>query len=125
MGRGAGPKGKRVAGRPALSDFMEANVPEADRARAGEVVVRIVNGTLFEVAQIARARAGQKPLDMTDETRAFMNQSVLALSELTPYPCLLNPPYAADEPTRSNLGGRPPPSKQNRQKYKIEKTKYV
>ncbi len=89
VGTAAGPNGKPVAGLQALSDFMEANVPEADRARAGEVVVRIVNGTLFEVAQIARARAGQKPMDMTDETRAFMNQAVLALSDLTLYPAPL------------------------------------
>ncbi len=89
VGTAAGPNGKPVAGLQALSDFMEANVPEADRARAGEVVVRIVNGTLFEVAQIARARAGLKPLDMTDASRAFMNQAVLALSDLTLYPAPL------------------------------------
>ena len=89
VGTAAGPNGKPVAGLQALSDFMEANVPEADRARAGEVVVRIVNGTLFEVAQIARARAGQKPMDMSDETRAFMNQAVLALSDLALYPAPL------------------------------------
>jgi cytochrome c biogenesis protein len=86
VGTAAGPNGKPVAGLQALSDFMEANVPEADRARAGEVVVRIVNGALLEVAQIARARAGLKPLDMSDATRAFMNQAVLALSDLTLYP---------------------------------------
>jgi cytochrome c biogenesis protein len=86
VGTAAGPNGKPVAGLQALSDFMEANVPEADRARAGEVVVRIVNGTLFEVAQIARARAGLKAMDMSDASRAFMNQAVLALSDLTLYP---------------------------------------
>lgn len=81
--------GKPLAGLQALSDFLQANVPETDRARAGEVVVRIVNGALFEVAQIARARAGRKPLEATDATRAFMNQSVLALSDLTLYPAPL------------------------------------
>jgi cytochrome c biogenesis protein len=86
VGTAVGPNGKPVAGLQALSDFMEANVPEADRARAGEVVVRIVNGALFEVAQIARARAGLKAIDMTDASRAFMNQAVLALSDLTLYP---------------------------------------
>ncbi len=89
VGTAPGANGKPVSGLQALSDFMESNVPEADRARAGEVVVRIVNGALFEVAQIARARAGQKPLEMTDATRAFMNQSVLALSDLSLYPAPL------------------------------------
>ncbi|MEY4711030.1 MAG: hypothetical protein RIS88_480 [Pseudomonadota bacterium] len=85
-GSPTGANGKPVSGLQALSDFMEANIPEADRARAGEVVVRIVNGALFEVAQIARERTRRKPLDMTDATRAFMNQSVLALSDLALYP---------------------------------------
>jgi cytochrome c biogenesis protein len=81
--------GKPVAGLQALSDFMEANIPEAERARAGEVVVRIVNGALFEVAQIARTRTGAKPMELTDTSRAFMNQAVLALSDLTLYPAPL------------------------------------
>ena len=85
----AGPDGKPVAGLQALSDFMEANVPEAERARAGEVLVRIVNGALLEVAQVARARAGQKPLEITSQTQAFLNQSVLALSDLALYPAPL------------------------------------
>ncbi len=85
-GTAPGANGKPVSGLQALSDFMEANIPEADRARAGEVVVRIVNGALFEVAQMARERARQKPMDTTDATRAFMNQSVLALSDLALYP---------------------------------------
>ncbi|MEY2801876.1 MAG: hypothetical protein RL513_1461 [Pseudomonadota bacterium] len=86
VGTPDGANGKPVSGLQALSEFMEANIPEADRARAGEVVVRIVNGALFEVAQIARERARQKPMEMTDATRAFMNQSVLALSDLALYP---------------------------------------
>ncbi|MEY2617311.1 MAG: hypothetical protein RL522_313 [Pseudomonadota bacterium] len=88
-GTPAGANGKPVAGLQALSDFMESNIPEAERARAGEVVVRIVNGALLEVAQIARERADQKPLELTEATRAFMNQAVLALSDLTLYPAPL------------------------------------
>lgn len=77
---------KPVAGLQAISDFMEVNVPEAERARAGEVVVRILNGALFELAQLARARAGEKALVPSDETAAFMNQAVLALSDVPLYP---------------------------------------
>jgi cytochrome c biogenesis protein len=39
-----------IGGLQAISDFMEANVPEAERERAGEVLMRILNGTLFELA---------------------------------------------------------------------------
>ncbi|HSW17195.1 MAG TPA: cytochrome c biogenesis protein ResB [Ramlibacter sp.] len=82
-----GPAGaKQSAGLQAISDFMETNVPEAERARAGEVVVRILNGALFELAQISRERVGQKPLTPSDSTMAFMNQAVLALSDVHLYP---------------------------------------
>jgi cytochrome c biogenesis protein len=43
-------------GLQAMSDFMEASVPEAERERAAEVLLRILNGSLFELAQLARER---------------------------------------------------------------------
>mgnify|MGYP000894246041 CR=1 FL=1 len=81
--------GKPTGGLQAVSDFMEANVPEAERARAGEVLVRILNGTLFEVAQLSRERAGLAPLPQDDKTRAFMTQAVLSLSDAQIYPAPL------------------------------------
>ncbi len=75
-----------VRGLQALSEFMETKVPEAERARAGEVVVRILSGTLFELAQLAQQRAGLAPLPADVRTQAFLNQAVLALSDLSLYP---------------------------------------
>ena len=65
---------------------MEGNVPEAERNRAGEVLVRILNGVLFELAQITREDAGQVPLPRDEKTQAFMAQSVLSLSDAHHYP---------------------------------------
>jgi cytochrome c biogenesis protein len=84
-----GPDGKRTGGLQAISDFMEANVPEAERSRAGEVLVRILNGALFELAQLTRERAGLKPLAQSDQTQAFMTQAVLSLSDAQIYPAPL------------------------------------
>ena len=81
--------GKPTGGLQAVSDFMEANVPEADRARAGEVLVRILNGALFEVAQLSRQRAGLPPLEQSAQTQSFMTQSVLSLSDAQIYPAPL------------------------------------
>ena len=76
-----------LGGLQAVSRFMETNVPEAERERAGEVLVRILNGTLFELLQISREQAGLKPLNGEDEaTQRFMTQSVLALSDAFFYP---------------------------------------
>ncbi|MEK9952598.1 MAG: cytochrome c biogenesis protein ResB, partial [Curvibacter sp.] len=73
-------------GLQAVADFMEGNVPEAERARAGEMLVRILNGTLFELLQVARERAGLKPLAADESTQAYMTQAVLALSDAHFYP---------------------------------------
>jgi cytochrome c biogenesis protein len=78
-------KGKKESGLQALADFLETNVPEAERARAGEMFVRILNGTLVELEMAAREQAGVKPLP-SDKLRGFMSQSVLALSDAPFYP---------------------------------------
>jgi cytochrome c biogenesis protein len=77
-------KGKKVAGLQALADFLEANVPETERARAGEMFVRILNGTLLELDTVAREQAAAKPLP-EDKIQGFMSQAVLALSDAPLY----------------------------------------
>ncbi|WP_421956533.1 cytochrome c biogenesis protein ResB [Polaromonas sp.] len=90
---GAGPEGgssgdaaTKVAGLQAISDFMEVNVPEAERNRAGEVLVRILNGVLFELTQMTRQQAGLQPLPQDEKTQGFMAQMVLSLSDAHHYP---------------------------------------
>ncbi len=77
---------KKVAGLQAISDFMEANVPEAERNRAGDVLIRILNGVLFELTQMTRQQAGLKPLAQDEKTQGFMSQMVLSLSDAFHYP---------------------------------------
>jgi len=76
--------GKPVAGLQAIADFMEANVPEAERNRAGEMLVRILNGVLFELDALARQQAGAQPMPQ-DKVQSFMSQAVLALSDAPLY----------------------------------------
>ncbi len=80
------PGSRAPGGLQAVADFMENNVPEAERERAGEMLVRILNGALFELLQVARERAGLKPLASDESTQAFMMQAVLALSDAYFYP---------------------------------------
>ena len=77
-------KGRPVAGLQAIADFMEANVPEAERNRAGEMLIRILNGVLFELDAAAREQAGVKPLP-EEKIQGYMSQSVLALSDAPLY----------------------------------------
>jgi cytochrome c biogenesis protein len=74
------------AGLQAVADFIEKNVPEAEREKASEVLIRILNGALFELMQLTRAEAGLKPLDLSDKTQSYMMQMVLSLSDAGIYP---------------------------------------
>jgi cytochrome c biogenesis protein len=74
------------AGLQAISDFMEMNVPEAERGRAGEVLVRILNGVLFELVSMSREQAGLPPMAQDEKTQNFMSQAVLSLSDAHHYP---------------------------------------
>ncbi|MDB5896477.1 MAG: cytochrome c biosis protein rane protein-like protein [Ramlibacter sp.] len=78
--------GKPAGGLQAVSAFLETNVPEAERPRAGEVLVRILNGALFHLAQLSREQAGAKPMARDERSQAFMTQAVLALSDVYAYP---------------------------------------
>ncbi|MFM6992483.1 MAG: cytochrome c biogenesis protein ResB, partial [Rhodoferax sp.] len=65
-----------VAGLQAISDFIEANVPEAERSKAGEVLVRILNGVLFELELVSREQAGLPVFAGDARGQAFMTQAV-------------------------------------------------
>ena len=75
-----------TSGLQAISDFLESRVPEAERTRAGEVLVRLLNGVLYELIQIDRGRAGLEPLPADDKTLAYTAQTILALSDAPFYP---------------------------------------
>lgn len=77
---------KAAGGLQAVADFIDANVPEAERSKAGDVLIRILNGVLFELAQLSREQAKLPALDTGEVSQAFMTHAVLALSELPLYP---------------------------------------
>ncbi|MEO8298847.1 MAG: cytochrome c biogenesis protein ResB [Burkholderiales bacterium] len=81
--------GAAVAGLQALQDFIEANVPETDRVRTTEVLVRILNGSLFELVNLVRERDSQAALAPDEATQRFMGQAVLALADSFAYPAPL------------------------------------
>lgn len=75
-----------VAGLQALSDFIERNVVAGEREKASEVLIHILNGCLFELLQLSRARDGLPAIASDRSSEAFMTQSVLALSDAPLYP---------------------------------------
>jgi cytochrome c biogenesis protein len=85
-GATAKPGDETRGGLPALSQFLEREVPEPQRAQFSEVLLRVLNGCLFELHQLARERAGLKRAAINAATQAFMTQAVLSLSDSLYYP---------------------------------------
>lgn len=78
--------GKPDGGLQAVAQFIESSVPEAERERASEVLLRILNGVLYDLAQLSREKAGLSAMEAGPQTLAFMTQSVFALSDAQFYP---------------------------------------
>jgi cytochrome c biogenesis protein len=80
---------KAPGGLPALAEFLERNVPKDQLAKASDVFIRVLNGTLWQLWQVSRAQAGlPAAVDSPANTRYF-NAAVLALSDSTFYPAPL------------------------------------
>ena len=60
-------------------------MPVAERDKAGEVLIRILNGVVFELAQMSREAAGLPPAGSDAASQAFMTLAVLALSDAPLY----------------------------------------
>lgn len=88
MGTALGPTevSDHPGGLQALANFLEHSVPEEERMRISEVLLRILNGSLFELLNLTREMAGEPRLGISDESEAFMTAAVTSLSDSFFYP---------------------------------------
>ena len=82
----AGRDGQPSGGLQAISDFLEQNVPPQERARLSEVLLRMLNGGLFELMNLAREFSGLAPMHADEKAQGYMTQAVLSLSDSFFYP---------------------------------------
>ena len=88
-GKAADSQNQTVNGLQALADFMETSVPEGERMRVSEVLLRILNGSLFELLNLTREQAKLPSLQPGPEAERFMTQAVTSLSDSYVYPAPL------------------------------------
>jgi cytochrome c biogenesis protein len=68
------------AGYIAVARFLE-KVPAADQEKAADIFMKILNGSLWEVWQVAREREGLKPIEPSDKHARFMQLASNAFSD--------------------------------------------
>jgi cytochrome c biogenesis protein len=64
-----------------LADLLEQTVPEAERDRAADVVVRMLTSAFWEVWQLARLTDGLPRLEQNDQTLNFTQRALNAYSD--------------------------------------------
>jgi cytochrome c biogenesis protein len=75
------------AGLVGLGVFIESVVPEADRERAAETMMQMLNGAMAELLAITQEGMKQPVTDLnTEKGREFLTQVVLAQSDAMAYP---------------------------------------
>jgi cytochrome c biogenesis protein len=70
----------KVSGYLAVSRFLE-NVPAAEQERAADIFIKILNGSLWDLLQLEREKAGLKPLEPSDQHARFIQVATNALSD--------------------------------------------
>lgn len=64
-----------------LGAFIERTVPEAERGQAADVLVRVLQGTVWEAWMMVRASAGLDTPELTPARATFINDSIAAISD--------------------------------------------
>lgn len=90
-------------GLTALTVFLERSVPEGERARISEVLLRILNGCLFELLNLSRQQAGLEPMAPGEKAQIFMTQAVLSLSDSFFYPAPVMAQLASFEQKQASV----------------------
>jgi cytochrome c biogenesis protein len=76
-----------LSGLPAMAQYLEKKVPETERNRISELMLRVLSSCLFELLNTSRTQAKLPPLRGEDAaTQTFMTQALLSLSDSMAYP---------------------------------------
>jgi cytochrome c biogenesis protein len=65
----------------AVAEFIDHSVPSAEQQKAAELLLRMLEGAIWEVWQIARERAGEPPAPPDADNMRFMQSAMNALSD--------------------------------------------
>jgi cytochrome c biogenesis protein len=77
--------GSELSGLPAIAQFIESTVPEGEREKASDVIIRLLQGAMWEVYQLSRTTANLAPA-LPDEVHGrFVQDAQIALSDLSLY----------------------------------------
>jgi cytochrome c biogenesis protein len=80
---GVAPAANRApaGGYAAVAGFIEHAVPAANQQKAADLLLRMLEGSMWDLWQVARQQDGQAPLPLTPENSRFVHTAINALSD--------------------------------------------
>lgn len=81
--------GTSPGGFVALGSFIDRAVPEAEREKAAEVILKVLNGVIWELWQEARAQLKLPTAKQDENSQRFIQAATSALSDANFYPAPL------------------------------------
>lgn len=80
LGIFAGEAESKIAGFTAIAGFLE-KIPAEEQTKAADVFMKILNGSMWDLWQLARAKDGLPALELTEKRALFLQQATSALSD--------------------------------------------
>ena len=71
---------EKIAGFTAIGGFLQ-KIPEAEQGKAAEILKKILNGSMWDLWQLARQKDGLPVLELTEKNAQFLQLSINALSD--------------------------------------------
>ncbi|TWG83461.1 cytochrome c biogenesis protein [Cupriavidus gilardii J11] len=65
----------------AIAAFLERSVPQGEQQKAADVLLKILNGAMWELWQLARERGQLPVVPNSEQSGAFLQQAINALSD--------------------------------------------
>ncbi|MEX3555882.1 MAG: cytochrome c biogenesis protein ResB [Burkholderia gladioli] len=78
---GRQPDGGNTGGFQAVAGFIDQSVPKAEQEKAAGLLLRMLEGAMWQVWEVAREQAGVAPVKQTAETARFVQNAINALSD--------------------------------------------
>jgi len=78
---GTPPRGQVNGGFQSIATFIDHSVPKAEQEKAAGLLLRMLEGSMWDVWQIAREQNGEAPAQVSDETSRFIQSSINAISD--------------------------------------------
>ncbi len=69
------------SGLSGLSEFIQKTIPVSEQTKAGEVILRMLQGSLWELWDLSQQKISHKPLEKNENNQEYLQRALIAISD--------------------------------------------